>query len=357
MNNPVKNFVCIDLLRFVAAFSVYWYHNHIGNWLFKKTSLFFFNFTDYFGSTYAVPLFFFISGFCIHLSHVKSLNRGESLNLKVYFSRRFWRIVPPYLVALLISVATNKLINPSFETQGTDILLHIFCLQGFSETYFNSINVVFWTITVELCFYLLYPIFYIYAKKYRIENALLFSFLVSISSVALTLLTKEEISAPYRFNALNLWGAWSFGAYLSNEAVLDSRFYKNNFWRFALWLSATLFILTFFLSFKNDFLIKDNINIVIWSPVLIVILRFENIFQRHKEKLSILIKMGLSSYSLYLIHEPLMNIKNYLLDEIASGQTRTVGLVIGIFIIPSIAYIYYLMFEKPFIRYSKRTQV
>jgi peptidoglycan/LPS O-acetylase OafA/YrhL len=45
-----------------------------------------------------VPIFFVISGFCIHLSYERPTRRSFS----DFFLRRFFRIYPPYLIALLI---------------------------------------------------------------------------------------------------------------------------------------------------------------------------------------------------------------------------------------------------------------
>src|SRR5476649_1886252 len=45
-----------------------------------------------------VAMFFVISGSCVHLSHARSRDPG----LGTFFLRRFFRIYPPDLVALLI---------------------------------------------------------------------------------------------------------------------------------------------------------------------------------------------------------------------------------------------------------------
>ena len=47
-----------------------------------------------------VPIFFVVSGFCIHLSH----RRSSRKDMATFFTRRFFRIYLPYLVALLIFI-------------------------------------------------------------------------------------------------------------------------------------------------------------------------------------------------------------------------------------------------------------
>ena len=56
-----------------------------------------------------VPLFFVISGFCIHLPYARALagDREDAAlpDWRRFFARRFWRLYPPYLGALVVAVA------------------------------------------------------------------------------------------------------------------------------------------------------------------------------------------------------------------------------------------------------------
>ena len=52
----------------------------------------------------AVMMFFILSGFCIHWPHAVSRKKPV---LKTYARRRFFRIYPPYLVALLLSIGID----------------------------------------------------------------------------------------------------------------------------------------------------------------------------------------------------------------------------------------------------------
>ena len=56
-----------------------------------------------------VTLFFLISGFLIHYI---TLKKGiDYFNLKLYFNKRFWRIYPPYLLALLFFIFAQNNIH------------------------------------------------------------------------------------------------------------------------------------------------------------------------------------------------------------------------------------------------------
>src|SRR5579864_3526613 len=106
-----QNVISIDIFRGIAALGVFYYHGHMGSIIAKYSGLSLFAVTDSFGATYCVPLFFLISGYCIHISNLKYLKTNTPLPLKQYYIRRFLRIYPPYLFALLFSIAVNCVTN------------------------------------------------------------------------------------------------------------------------------------------------------------------------------------------------------------------------------------------------------
>lgn len=155
-----SNLITIDIVRGFAALSVFIYHYGVGLVLGKATGWSGFITLSLPGAVFAVPLFFAVSGFCIHWSQLRQEQRqGQSLiDYKMYFWRRFWRIYPTYLVALLFSCAVQAMEGQKVDLW--DFLLHITLLHGFSVAAFNSINLVLWTISIEAMFYVLYPLWY-----------------------------------------------------------------------------------------------------------------------------------------------------------------------------------------------------
>jgi peptidoglycan/LPS O-acetylase OafA/YrhL len=116
-NNFVNsNLISIDIARGFAALSVFIYHYGLGSVLEKATGSPVFNAVSIPGAVYAVPLFFLVSGFCIHQSQLRQEQKqGNTLNYKKYIVRRFWRIYPTYLVALLFSCAVRSMENQRVE--------------------------------------------------------------------------------------------------------------------------------------------------------------------------------------------------------------------------------------------------
>ena len=75
-----EGLISINVARGVAAFSVFVYHYGLGKILAKYTQIPEFNYLSIPGAEYGVPLFFAISGFCIHRSEWLQILRGNSLD-------------------------------------------------------------------------------------------------------------------------------------------------------------------------------------------------------------------------------------------------------------------------------------
>jgi len=343
-----QKIIAIDILRCVAAMSVFYYHNHSGGTLAKYTGLSIFKLTDVLGAMYAVPLFFLISGYCIHVSNIKYIKAKTSLPLKEYYKRRFLRIYPPYFVALLLALSVNYLTVPNYKASGSDLLVHLFSLQGFTTPYFNSINIVLWTISTELAFYAIYPLFYYIRFKYTLNYALIFTLAVSGLSVAY--FTIYGFTLPQRFFVFNLWFAWCCGAFLADKKALNADDLKQPVYKF---LYLGIFIACICLNFipNNLGIIYDQSKILFWTAPMLFILSREDWLRERKNSwvIKIAAAIGLSSYSLYLMHEPLIALKNFLVHKYFPTWFQPVGVVVGIFIIPVITWYSYYYIEKPFI--------
>ena len=310
------------------------------------------------GSTYAVPLFFLISGFCIHLSQLKQIDKSNSnkLHLLQYFTRRFWRIYPSYLIIFLFACSVHAINGERVGVK--DFFVHLFVLQGLTVKYFNSINLVLWTITIEILFYLIYPLWYNLRNRLNHHWALLISLLVSIISWAIILLKFNADILPLRFLILNIWVGWCFGAWLCEELVFNKRIlHKNLYW----WMGgATLFLLNYFLGNVGWFRFASyNISIVLWGWLIVPLFLLEPVIEVLQSKwlsrifIGLLISIGASSYSLYMLHEPLMFLRNAILANITSPNVRALLGVVWLMVTFIIAFFSYQLFEQPFLKYRK----
>ncbi len=335
---------------------VFYVHNHSGGTLAKYTGLSFFRYTDAFGAIYAVPLFFLISGYCIHASNIKYIKTKCALPLKEYYVRRFLRIYPPYFVALILAITVNFITDTNYRLSVHDLLIHLLSWQGFTIAYFNSINIVLWTISVELAFYVIYPLFYYIRHKFNLNYALMFTLAISCLSIV-WFCSKGNISLPERFCVFNLWFAWCCGAFLADKKALNPGELKRPIY---LLLYLIIFIAFVCLNFipNNLGIIFDQFNVLFWTAPMIYLLSKEDWFRQRKNLwvIKIAAAIGLSSYSLYLMHEPLIAIKNFMAHKYFPGWFQPVAVVGGIFVIPVITWYSYYYIEKPFLP-KKRVEI
>ena len=99
----------IAAARGLAAFGVYTYHYHVGDILARYAHFPAAGYLDVFGGVYAVPLFFLISGYCIHGSEWRRSKQGERrFDWIGRGKRRFLRIYPAYIVAPSFSLAIGS---------------------------------------------------------------------------------------------------------------------------------------------------------------------------------------------------------------------------------------------------------
>jgi peptidoglycan/LPS O-acetylase OafA/YrhL len=153
----------VDGLRFVAIALVVLFHVHdyittkfripAGNA--ANTDWF-----DRFAATghYGVHLFFIISGFVLALPFAQhQLGGRPPVKLRAYFIRRLTRLEPPYIIAMLGFAAARALTDAAHAP----LLPHLLASLGYVHNIVygvgSTINVVAWSLEIEVQFYILAP--------------------------------------------------------------------------------------------------------------------------------------------------------------------------------------------------------
>lgn len=145
----------LDSLRGIAALSVF-AHHFLQQFLGINESL---NLGGW-----GVTIFFILSGFLIHGGSVREFLRNNRICWRLYIRKRFFRIVPPYVFALIVCAVvgshwTSALIYPP---AWPEVLGRVFLW----NSDYGGVNLVFWTIVVEVHFYLIYPLVWIVASRW-----------------------------------------------------------------------------------------------------------------------------------------------------------------------------------------------
>ncbi|EFB3384739.1 acyltransferase [Escherichia coli] len=294
INFSGNRYFFIDGLRGIAAFSVlmnHGAHTIITNGV-QPT---FIDFTKYsitgnMGS-FGVQLFFCITGFLFFDKLIKSNN---VFDWNKFFVARIKRLVPLYmLTSLLVAILAIILAGNSAKLNFVNFssLLNFFGF-GFLGTEifiggFNAsgLNAVIWTLPYEWRFYLLFPLvsIAISSKKYGI-----------LALSAVMLLAARDFMTEFVLWPYFIVGA--FGAYIFNKTKMDI---KDEYWIFSFITCAAIFLII--CSSADSY---GRIRFACISLLFIIVL----ITKPKIFKTKSLVYLGEASYSLYLLHLPIMAI-------------------------------------------------
>lgn len=312
----------------------------------------------------SVAVFIVISGFCLALPLVR--NDGEMGSKLAFFKRRARRILPPYygalalallLIATVISEPTGSLWDVALRVSRVSILSHVLLLQNLFGT--GSINYVFWSIAVEFQIYLLFPVLVFALKRFD------FRWVAAGALVLAYALSYTFQETRINRTAIHFIGLFALGAIAAHLALSPREQYARLRDRVP-WASvaAVGFAIPTALTVhwgievsRERFPILDLFVGFGTMAALVVSTRSSTSRLRSALAWAPLSFVGLFSYSLYLIHAPLLQIMwqyglrdRGLTAPLMFGLLMTVGLGLTL----TVAYGFFRVFEEPFMRSAQR---
>lgn len=152
----------LDGLRGIAILLVLWFHAWQQSWLRADVPLFGqtlnFNWIPETGFL-GVDLFFFVSGFCLFYPYARTLFDGRAKQtLGDYAWHRARKILPSYVVAIVVLVALGFAKFGSWQEAARHIGLHLAFIHTWVPDAYGSINGAFWSLGVEVQFYVMFPL-------------------------------------------------------------------------------------------------------------------------------------------------------------------------------------------------------
>ncbi|MFK3985046.1 acyltransferase family protein [Micromonospora sp. NPDC050397] len=210
----------LDLLRFGAAMMVVGFHLVAPSevWGADTATLFTHTVTQFFRYGWiGVEFFFVISGFVICMS-------GWGRTLSEFFVSRVTRLMPMYVLAVLLTSAVVLLgPPPGNDLSVPQILANLTMVQSLLDQ--PSIDTVYWTLFVELKFYLLFAVVVAVGATYR--RVLLFCAMWTVvalfaqaTETRLLQVLVEPLYAPYFVVGVTLYLIHRFGPSLLLWATL-----------------------------------------------------------------------------------------------------------------------------------------
>ncbi len=305
----------------------------------------------------AVAAFIVISGFCLQTSLFNGGN-GTITDLRLFYKRRALRILPPYYACLALSLLVVFYITPLggdklpfsqyVPVDTSTIISHVFLFQNWSPDWMYKINGVLWSIAIEAQLYILFPlIVFLLNKAYRLPTLLLAT---GVSASVLLLWPKAEKFYPWYFALFTLGMAASHLAYDPPKWRGPNALASMIFGGFALvgciycamngysmpvldaWMGACVVSVMYACTVSKKFTVGKwlSIRALQW--------------------------LGAISYSLYLMHHMFLQ-PLYVFRPTWAHEPLQAMLFLTVVGIPAIfigVCIFWLLFERPFMRRPKR---
>jgi peptidoglycan/LPS O-acetylase OafA/YrhL len=378
------NIPALDGLRAIAALSVFIVHFQQFTGLEGSLGPIDFERWMINGNT-GVALFFTLSGFLLSISFWQASLSNKLPNIKTYFVHRAARIIPLYYLCLFGILGLNGFggADANFE----NIISHIFFVYNLKDHQVMSINPPFWTLAVEMQFYLLLPVFFIILRgtskaiatallcllipfifllyqllmsslaewtSWPIKFPLIWPFGIEIGSVKAPSLTYSTFAHLPHF----LIGVVTASLYLS---YVKSKKQLSTLLEVVFWIATVCLALILSTDLDEFFQVDYGRYNFPAVPILLGIILFtapNTVFAKVILNFPILNWIGRISYGIYIFHYPLQKATKLAFDYINLdlGNNVFIFAFISLTVTLVLSHISYVYFEKPIINAFKKNK-
>ena len=320
----------------------------------------------------AVAVFIVLSGYCLMLPVIRAADQSLPGGALEYFKRRAWRILPPYYGALLFSLAAMAVlplwINTANSWWGTmepafgtgNLIGHVLLVHNLSDEWVFRINSPMWSVAMEWQIYFLFPLVLLPVwRRAGILALVLTAFAIGLFPVLV--LKRLAWTAPWFIGHFALGMAGAAIGFSTDKAMTALR------WRISWGLLAALGGLAFvginvvslrvaLADWKYVFLTD-----VIVGAATICLMIFSTRYLTDEPSDSsrptalrllespLATSLGKFSYSLYLIHGPIVGGVHVILRQLGVSSSILFWgmMLVSVPLSLVTAYGFYLLFEKP----------
>ncbi|MBN3767110.1 acyltransferase [Burkholderia sp. Ac-20365] len=298
-----------------------------------------------------VPIFFVISGYCIHRSAAQRLAKNPAYRLDAmnFWARRFARIYPVLFAALLLTLALDwtSLHFPPVNHKILDIgpqafLVNLFSLQGVAGKTYGS-NGALWTLSLEVQFYVVYPLLFALRRRLGMMPVLGLVLLVNVASVFV--FERHDLQFFTSF-----WFSWTLGAWIAEMQV--ARDERSSSRRGMAWLMYGAALLLTALGCAA-FHFGQYLAFQFWALGFACYLAQALKSRRHGDTplIRLMSRFGDFSFSLYSIHLPIF----VLLSSVFFRSALQVSILpsFGFLLVAvAVAWVFYRCVELPAMKWS-----
>lgn len=338
MQTPTKSAYFVnnlDLIRLAAALQVLLFHTIYQLGIDRPVWL------EPLAVLHGVPIFFVVSGFLVSASYERRTSLTD------YARKRALRIFPALWVCIVVTIVVASFFGFSFFSPSglawvAAQFAGVIYTPGFLRDFgMGSYNGSLWTIPIELQFYLILPLIYLVASRFRAQLGFWVVFLLLLLiAIGLNILvpsTAEEtmVQKLLRYTFLPHVYLFAFGILLQRTKVYLSRFIVG---KGLFWLASYLALA---LTFGSTPALQ--IPILLMLGITVISLAYTAPTMAHA-----ILKGNDISYGVYIYHGLAINIL------IELGMTKSPALLLVVFALTVVAATAsWLLIEKPALKRSR----
>ena len=308
----------------------------------------------------AVAAFIVLSGYSLQYGLFQR-GDGRVYGLGKFFKRRALRILPAYYACLVLSyvvcqyVTIPNAINPPFRNYvpitSEGLWSHVFLVQNWSVDWMYKINGVLWSIGLEAQLYLLFPFLILIMQK---GSPLLLLVTVTIPTILIVNLLPGAGKTYSWFAILFVLGMMAAHFSYRPSLTIGPKA-KTGIFLSLVGAAAAMWIVIGYgkpnpptpILISSDIAFGLSTATFLYAATVAPGSWLERFFS-----MNWMVRIGIFSYSLYLLHHPLLQIfyVNKPTNILGSEMTMAYLLLVALPVIIVVSWLFSLVFERPFVK-------
>jgi peptidoglycan/LPS O-acetylase OafA/YrhL len=302
---------------------------------------------------FPVMIFLMLSGFCLYYPYVRKEPRPSFRDFKSYLLRRWTRIAPPYLAAgvlcSLMLLAFPQVATGRWKEAGPvdiwTIVTHLLFVHNMTP-YAVRIDYPMWSIGLEWQLYLLFPLFVWAFRRFGAARTVIVSLILTAIVRATHRSLPETLGVAMREGPLAYLAIFATGMAAAALTVQRRRHAPP-------WLLGGLVLgglAGVWFGPGNGFGHDVFTSVAAFSLALLAADPNGKVAQALSGRA--LVHVGVFSYSIYLVHAPLLHLSWMALRPFQlSGDVEFALLcMVALPLIVLVCYVFHRLFERPFMR-------